>query len=59
MCVCVYIFIHIHIFIVCCSASKLCPTLCDPLDCSMSGFSVLHYLLVFAQIHVHCVGDAV
>ena len=34
-------------------------TLCDPLDCSTSGFSVLHYLLVFAQIHVHCVGDAI
>ena len=27
--------------------------LCDPTDCSMSGFSVLHYLLEFAQIHVH------
>ena len=25
--------------------------LCDPTDCSMSGFSVLHYLLEFAQTH--------
>ena len=23
------------------------------MDCSMSGFPVLHYLLDFAQIHVH------
>ena len=32
--------------------------LCDPLDCSISGSPVLHYLLEFAQIHVHWVGDA-
>ena len=35
----------------CCSVTKLCPALCDPLDCSTSGFSVLHYLLEFAQTH--------
>ena len=38
--------------------SKLCPTLCDPMDCSMPGSSVLHYLLEFAQIHVW-VSDAI
>ena len=27
--------------------------LCDPMDCSMPGFPVLHYLLEFAQAHVH------
>ena len=27
----------------------LCLTLCDPRDCSMPGFSVLYYLLEFAQ----------
>ena len=37
----------------CCSAAKSVPTLCDPVDCSMPGFPVLHYLLEFAQIHVH------
>ena len=26
----------------CCSASKSCLTLCDPMDCSMSGFPVLY-----------------
>ena len=29
------------------------------MDCSMSGFPVLHYLLDFAQIHVHWVSDAI
>ena len=28
---------------------SLSPTLCDPLDCSMPGFPVLHYLPDFAQ----------
>ena len=28
----------------CCLFAKLCLTLCDPLDCSMPGSSVLHYL---------------
>ena len=36
-----------------CSLAKSCPTLCDPMDCSMPGFPVLNYLLEFAQIHVH------
>ena len=27
-------------------------TLCDPMDCSTSGFSILHHLPEFAQIHV-------
>ena len=30
-----------------------CLTLYDPVDCSKPGFSVLHYLLEFALIHVH------
>ena len=29
-------------------------TLCNPTDCSMPGSSVLHCLLEFAQIYVHC-----
>ena len=39
----------------CCSVAKLCPTLCDPMDCSTPGFPVLHYLPEFAQTHVHSV----
>ena len=42
-----------------CSFTQLCPTLCDPIDCSMWGFPVLHYLLEFAQTHVHWVCDAI
>ena len=42
----------------CCSVTKLCLTLCNPMDCSISGFPVLHYLLEFAQTHVHWVSDA-
>ena len=43
----------------CCSVPKLCPTLCDPMDCSTLGFPILHYLPQFAQIHVPCVSDAI
>ena len=28
-------------------------TVCDPMECSTPGSSVLHYLWEFAQIHVH------
>ena len=35
----------------CCSVAKSCPTLCDPMNCSTAGFSILHYLLEFAQTH--------
>ena len=43
----------------CCSVAKLCPTLCDPMDCSRSGLPVLHYLLEFVQTYVHWVSDAI
>ena len=43
----------------CCSVAQLCLTLCNPLDCSMPGFPVLHYLPEFAQTHIHWVGDAI
>ena len=43
----------------CCSVAQSCPTLCDPVDCSTSGLPVLHRLLEFAQVHVHCIADAV
>ena len=34
-------------------------TLCYPMDCSMPGFPVLHYVSEFAQTHVHWVGGAI
>ena len=42
-----------------CFVAKSCPTLCDPMDCSAPGSSVLHSLLEFAQTHVHGVSDAI
>ena len=35
----------------CCSVAQLCPTLCDPVDCSTPGFSVYHHLSELAQTH--------
>ena len=50
----------IGIVCICCSSvSRLCPTLCSPMDCSVLGFPVLQYLLEFAQTYVHCVNDAI
>ena len=43
----------------CCSVAKSCLTLCGSLDYSMPGYPVFHYLLEFAQTHVHWVGDAI
>ena len=45
----------------CCSVAKLCLILCDPMNCSTPGFSVLHYhyLPEFVQTHVHWVSDAI
>ena len=39
------------------SVAQSCPTLFDPMDCSMPGFPV-HQLPELAQTHVHWVGDA-
>ena len=35
------------------SAAQLCPTLCDPLNCSTPGLPVHHQLPEFTQTHVH------
>ena len=43
----------------CSSVAQLCPTLCDPVDCSTPGFLALHYYLEFAQTHVHWVSGAI
>ena len=41
------------------SVTQSCPTLCNPMDCSMPGLPVHHQLLEFTQTHVHWVGDAI
>ena len=52
---------HYSLIIYCCchSVAKLCPTLCNFMDCSTPGFLVLHCLPEFAQTHVHCACDAI
>ena len=42
-----------------CSFAKLCLTLCDSMNYSTPGFPFLHYLLEFAQTHVHRVSDVI
>ena len=44
---------------VCFPVAKSYLTPCDPTDCSIPGFPVLHHLLEFAQAHVHLVSDAI
>ena len=42
-----------------CSVAQSCPTLCDPMNCSMLGFPVHHQLLELTQTHIHRVSDAI
>ena len=41
------------------SVAQSCPTLCDPMDCSMPGIPVHHQLTELAQTHVHQASDAI
>ena len=41
----------------CCSVAKSCLTLCNPMDCSISGFPVLNYTPEFPQTHALWVDD--
>ena len=41
------------------SVAQLCPTLCDPMNCSTPGLPVHRQLPEFTQTHVHWVSDAV
>ena len=51
--------LRLHLHWDCCSIAKSCPTLCDPMDCHAPGFPISHHLPEFAQVHVHCIGDAI
>ena len=42
-----------------CSVTQSFPTLCNPMDCSTPGFSVLHHLPELTQTHVRQVSDAI
>ena len=41
------------------SVTQSCPTLCNPMNCSMPGLPVHHHLPEFTQTHVHRVGDGI
>ena len=41
----------------CCSVIQLCLTLCNLMDCSMSGLPIPHHLPEFVQVHVHCISN--
>ena len=41
------------------SVAQSCPTLCDPMDCSMPDLPAHHQLPEFTETHVHWVGDAI
>ena len=41
------------------SVTQSSPTLCNPMNCSMPGFTVHYQLPELAQTHVHQVGDAI
>ena len=41
------------------SVAQSCPTLCDPMDCSMPGLPVHHHLPEFTQTHLHWISDAI
>ena len=41
-----------------CLVTKMCPTLCNSMNCTTLGFLVLHCLLEFTQTYVHWVSDA-
>ena len=45
-------------YMCCCLVTKSCPTLW-PYGLQDTGFPVPHHLLEFAQVHVHCIGDAI
>ena len=56
------VFTHLEPDILECEVSSVtqsCPTLCNPMNCSMPGFPVHHQLPEFTQTHIHRVTDAI
>ena len=56
-----YIYAHCHPLLIVqfSSVAQSCPTLCNPVDCSMPGLPVHHQFLEFTQTHVHWVSDVI
>ena len=49
--------IYMYTYVYISSVAQSCPTLCDPMNCSMPGLPVHHQLQDFTQTHVHWVSD--
>ena len=43
----------------CCSVTKSCLTLCDPMDCSKPGFPVPYHHPEFVHFHIYWISDAI
>ena len=41
------------------SVAQLCPTICDPMNCSRPGLPIHHQLSESTQTHVHWVSDTI
>ena len=41
------------------SVAQLCPTLCDPMNCSTPSLRVHRQILEFTQTYIHWLGDAI
>ena len=41
------------------SVAQSCPTLCDPMNCTMLDLPVHHQLLEFTEMQVHQVSDGI
>ena len=52
-------FPSLPVLIQCSSVTQSCLTLCNPMNCSMSGPPVHHQLPEFTQTNIHHVGDAI
>ena len=55
----IYLFIFTTLSFQFNSVTQSCLTLCNPVNCSMSGFPFHYQLLELAQTHIHWVGDAI
>ena len=51
--------IYVHIYIQFSSVTQSCPTLCNPIYCSMPGFPVQHQFLELTETHDHQLSDAI
>ena len=43
----------------CYLVAQFCLTLCNTMDCSIPGLPVPHHLPKCAQVHIHCLIDAI